>query len=636
MRNLRAALILAAAVWPVTAQVWDNTGNHLLSGTYYFREVTFTSAEASVVYGTIDFSGGSYSINAQQLEGTEESEGLGAFSASGNYSISASGFGFISGPVIDSPIYGLVGANGVFIGSTTETNATDFFVAAPLNNQSAGTLQGSYSISYTDPTGSLSENVPLGALVQMSSSGGGGIGNVNLTAYLDSSSPVTQTISGVNYTVSSNAYVVNFPNSNTALLQGQWYMYSTPDGSFVFGGSPQNFDMLVGVRNGSETFGGLYYTAGFITDDSQVVNTGNAPTYTSYGSFNAKNGVILAHQRVEDGGGDPYGLTFATNYPGGSGGSFTDNSRNIQFFGGTDGTQVGVGLGPYPGISVSLRAPSVPASGVFLSPQGIVNTASYSPFTAGVSRGDFIILEGLNLGPSTIQYADVVPFPTVLGSVKVLINNIAAPICYASATQIAVIVPNEIPEGPGSVAQFQVINGLNSSNVVTEYVNETTPGIFTQEENGSGYAAALHPDGSLVTPSNPANIGEIVAVFMSGLGDVFPSLLDGAAAPTSPHSTTANAITADISGTAATVTFSGLAPGFVGLYQVNLQIPDGVSAGDNVLGITGPDSYNSEALISIGGAGSITSPAPHVRAMRPHPYMHRPFVHRSVSATVTQ
>jgi uncharacterized protein (TIGR03437 family) len=67
-------------------------------------------------------------------------------------------------------------------------------------------------------------------------------------------------------------------------------------------------------------------------------------------------------------------------------------------------------------------------------------------------------------------------------------------------------------------------------------------------------------------------------------------------------STTSNAITAYIGVTQATVTYAGLAPGLVALYQVNLTIPSGVAAGDTDLEILGPDSDTTEALISIGGS----------------------------------
>jgi adhesin/invasin len=91
---------------------------------------------------------------------------------------------------------------------------------------------------------------------------------------------------------------------------------------------------------------------------------------------------------------------------------------------------------------------------------------------------------------------------------------------------------------------------------------------------------------------------------MTGLGDVSPGVSDGAAASSNPLSYTNNTITAAVGGTAATVTFAGLAPGFASLYQVNVLIPAGVSTGDNTIAIGGPDSYTAEALISVGASSS--------------------------------
>lgn len=612
MKNFRVGVVLLAATFPGIAQVWDNSGNHLLNGNYYFREVTLTSSDAFSIYGTITFSNGSYSVNAAGLQ-YSQGTGAGPYTTTGTYSISASGFGFINNPLIGSPIYGLVGADGVFVGSITETSVSDIFIAAPLVSQGTGTLSGPYSISYMQPS-ILSQGSapPYGALLQLNSNGSGTIGNVGVTAYADSTSATTQTINGVNYKVSNNAFVVTFPTNNTGLVQGQEFFYSTPDGSFIFGGSPEDFDMLVGVRTGSTpAFGGLFYSAGFEFDETQFDSSGEIGTSSYYGSFNANNGEILGHQRIQDTVDAAYGFTYSDTYPTGSAAAnYTDNYLNVQFIQGTSGEQIGVGLATTPTITVAVPAPSFTGSGVYLSPTGIVNAASYSPFTSGVSPGDFVLLYGSNLGPSTLQGAASLPLPTKLDNVKVLVNNVPAPISYVQANQIAVIVPFETT---ASVAQFQVVNNGQVSNTVTEFVNPTTPGVFTQDESGSGYAAALHVNGSPVTPDSPAQAGETVAVYMSGLGTVFPAILDGVGAPSSPPSTTSNMFAADISGTTADIAFQGLAPGFAGLYQVNIQIPTGLTAGDNSLDIGGPDSYASEAFISIANPASSAAPAARVR-----------------------
>lgn len=601
LKRIRLALLVIAALSaPVTGQVFDNSGNGMLNGKYYFREVIFTASDEVAVYGNITFSGGAYTISGTMVLDCNQfsCSGPSPYSpAAGAYSISASGYGFISEQLLNSQVYGLVGANGVFIGSSTESGVYDLFIAAPVTSQSASTLQGSYSLSFVDPTGLLTQGLPYGALLQMTSNGSGTLGTVSLSAYATTSSPTNQSISGVRYIVSNNAFVVTFPSSNTALIQGQEYLYSTPDGSFVFGGSPLNFDMIAGVRTttSGSGLGGLYYQAGLDLDDSQI-NSGSIGLDTYYGSFVANSGVLVGHQRTQSSG-QAQGYTYTDGYQSGSN-NYTDAFTSSQYIVGEGGVRIGVGIGPFPSISVALPAPSFSGSGVFLNPVGVVNAASSAPFTAGVSRGELITLVGANLGPSALQVASTVPFPTTLGGVQVLINNRPAPIYYVSSAQIAAIVPYETTE---AVAQIQVVNNQVASNVVTEFVNPTTPGVFTIPPGGIGYAAAEHADGSLVTPAHPAQVGETIAVFVTGLGDATPAVPDGAPGV---FGSTSNPISVYVSGTLATVPYAGLAPGLVSLYQINVQIPSGVSPGDRYLGISGPDSFSSEALISIGSANA--------------------------------
>jgi len=493
--------IIAAVSFPAAAQVFDSTGNSMLNGKYYFREVAFTSTDYIAVYGNITFSSGTYAISGTQ--GIDYNLSSGSYSGgaytppSGTYSISAGGYGFLSNQLLGGYIYGLVGANGVFVGSTTESGAFDLFIAAPVTSQSASTLQGSYTLAFIDPTGALTGGTPYDAQLQMSSSGSGTIGTVNVSAYATSSTPTTQSISGVKYIVSNNAYNVMFPSSSSssALIQGNEYLYATPDGSFVFGGSPVNFDMIVGVRTATSGsgLGGLYYQAGLDLNAS----SGSADTY--YGAFSASGGAIVGHERLQYGGGSGAGFTYYDEYQAGSS-SYTDTATSTQYTIGSGGVRVGLGIGPALGVAVAVPAPSFSGPGVYLNPTGVVNAASFAPFTAGVSRGEFITLFGTNLGPATPQTANALPLPNKLGGVQVLINNLPAPLYYVSSTQISAIVPWETGT---SIAQFQVVNNGAMSNVVTEFVNPTTPGVF----GGISYAAAEHVDYSVVTPSNPAQVG---------------------------------------------------------------------------------------------------------------------------------
>jgi uncharacterized protein (TIGR03437 family) len=270
---------------------------------------------------------------------------------------------------------------------------------------------------------------------------------------------------------------------------------------------------------------------------------------------------------------------------------------------GNGGVRIGYGLGPFLGINVAVPGPTLnPSAGVYLSPVGVVNAASSAPFTASIARGEFITLYGSNLSSKT-QTASGAPFPPTLNGVQVLINNVAAPLYYVSPGQVSAIVPYETDPTSG-IAQIQVVNGTSRSNAVTTYVGLTAPGVFTNPAGGLGYAAALHADYSLVSPSSPAQVGETISVFVTGLGDVFPGVSDGTAGSANPLSTTSNTIGVNIDGVAGNVAFSGLAPGFVGLYQINVTIPSVPDNGDVDFDVSGPDSYTSEAAITIAGGGA--------------------------------
>ncbi len=305
------------------------------------------------------------------------------------------------------------------------------------------------------------------------------------------------------------------------------------------------------------------------------------------------------------------GYTYGDSYTVTSDGTYSN--RFMKFAVGAGGTvRIGSGIGPSLGLNVALAAPSPTGSGVYINPQGVVNAASFAPFTAGVSPGNLITIFGSNLSAGN-QFASTIPFPTTLNNVQVNINGLLAPIYYVTPGQISVIVPYA---ASGSIATIQVFNNGTASNTVTSLINLTTPGVFTIPSGGLGNGAVLHQDYSLVTPQNPAQIGETVSVYLTGLGAVNPGIPDGSAGPLSPLSNTTNTITGDISGIAATVTYAGLAPQLAGLYQVNVTIPAGVTSGENFLDISGPDSYTSEAMISVG------TPAP--RAQWRSPQRHHP------------
>jgi len=615
-------LAFATAALPAGAQTtgWDNTGNNKLNGTYYFRQVIYqlsnagdgSLADAASLYGTVTFSGtGTYTMNVVLAD--LASGNLQQGTLSGTYSIASSGQGFLSSPLFQGDfVFGLVNAQGIFVGSSTEnqTGYHDLFIAAPLSSPppTAASFKGSYTMAYMD----LSSGSPLytiGALAQMNPDGISNLGTVQVSGYMgqSGSSKITQSISNVKYIFSNGAAVVTFPNSNSNLFYGQYYLYFSPDGNFVFGGSPVSADMFIGVKTGgTPNLSGLYYEAGLDQNESTLANGYAAPD-TFYGSLTAHGGAIIGHQRLIDflDNGAPINYTYSDTYNFSSNGTYSNPATNYVI--GAGGIRIASGIGPFLSIGVALPAPamssSISPSGVFLDPTGVVNAGSFAPFTAGIAPGELLVLYGSNLSSGT-QVASTVPFPTTLGNVQVKINGIAAPLYYVTQNQLSAIVPYAVTSG---VAQIQVINNGTASNTVTMQIATTAPGVLTQSQNGLGYGDALHQDGSLVTAQNPAQIGETVSLFLTGLGVVNPAISDGAAGPTNPFSTATSTIAAYVGGTTANVSYAGLAPQLAGLYQINLTIPTGLTTGDNNLDISGPDSYDGVCLIPVGTPASSTA-----------------------------
>jgi uncharacterized protein (TIGR03437 family) len=109
-------------------------------------------------------------------------------------------------------------------------------------------------------------------------------------------------------------------------------------------------------------------------------------------------------------------------------------------------------------------------------------------------------------------------------------------------------------------------------------VSDSQPGIFTVNQQGTGQGAILWSDlTTLAQPGTPAQAGDTVVIYCTGLGAVSPGVVSGAATPLSPLVNAVNSVTVTIGGQPAEVKFAGLTPGFAGLYQVNAVVPAGVS-----------------------------------------------------------
>jgi uncharacterized protein (TIGR03437 family) len=244
---------------------------------------------------------------------------------------------------------------------------------------------------------------------------------------------------------------------------------------------------------------------------------------------------------------------------------------------------------------VTFAAPLINAGGVVLA-------AGYAQ--APLAPGSILSLFGQKL--SAVQgQASSLPLPRTINGVRVLVNGQEAPLFYVSTTQINAQLPVELT--PGTSAQVVVDNNGVSSTPETIQITTVSPGIFTLGPPFGQQGAVLIANTNVLAmpatagvPSRPAQAGETVSVFCTGLGATDPAVASGSAAPSSPPAVVKSPVAVSIGGLPAMVSFAGLVPGYAGIYQVNAQVPAGIAPGDAVpLVITQGAARSNTAAVAV-------------------------------------
>jgi len=183
--------------------------------------------------------------------------------------------------------------------------------------------------------------------------------------------------------------------------------------------------------------------------------------------------------------------------------------------------------------------------------------------------------------------------PVSLGRVSVAIGDRAAPLFYAGSQQINAQLPTEAQ--PGTTNLVITVNGVRRASTPLT-IATSAPGIFLLP--GTNRAVVQNEDLGLNGPSNPGRAGSVVIAYLTGPGPVDNPVAAGEAARSNPLSRVRSEIQAMVGGRAAEILFAGLAPGFVGLMQLNFRLP-AVSAGDQQLIVTIGGAASNAALLSV-------------------------------------
>jgi len=240
-----------------------------------------------------------------------------------------------------------------------------------------------------------------------------------------------------------------------------------------------------------------------------------------------------------------------------------------------------------------------------VNPDGVVNAAGYRS-DSGVAPGSIVSIFGVALSAVSAAGAGTVPLPTLLGGTTAVLSvdsgsgqttKIDMPLFYSSSGQVNAQIPFEARPGTTAIMTLSV-DGLAGAPLAVR-VASYNPGLFSRTQDGSGPGAILHGDATPVTSDRPARPGESVSLYATGLGAVDNRPDTGKAASSLLLSNTLVRPAVSIGGREAVVTFSGLAPGFVGLYQVNVIVPTDLA-----------DDDAHPVVLNIGGVSSNTVKLP--------------------------
>jgi uncharacterized protein (TIGR03437 family) len=216
---------------------------------------------------------------------------------------------------------------------------------------------------------------------------------------------------------------------------------------------------------------------------------------------------------------------------------------------------------------------TVPGSGGQVLPVllggGVVEAAGFAP-DRPLAPGSIIALFGTNLAPS-IANATQIPLERQLAGTSVRIGNVTAPLYFVSPGQINAQLPYEAV--PGDTVSIVVNTNGRLTTPQTYQIAPAQPGIFLAGSNG---IIIKFSNGQLVSAQNPARANDVLVIFTTSLGLTNPPVATGVAAIAAEAVVLASVT---IGGVPATVSYAGLTPSLVGLYQVNVIVPPGVTPG---------------------------------------------------------
>jgi len=519
---------------------------------------------------------------------------------------STSGLNFTATAITNPP-----GLTWLTVAPQTGSTPSVLNVTFNPSNLPVGTYMGQIQISSTSPS------IPTQTIPVMFTIASAAVTatptTLTFTQALNGTAPASQTvqIAGVpaGTTIGATATAFNGTGWLTVTTSGNGTVTVSANGANL---SQGNYQGLVTVFAPGTTPSPLYIPVTLTVGNPQTLTLA-----TKSVNFNVNQGstTMPAAQTVaitSTGGNVPFTASFSPI----SGGQFL----NVTPASGNTPGQVSIALnqavvstlapGTYAG-AVTVASPNIPGGSQVITVTLTVGTGgtpavsvvnSASNRVGAVAPGEIITIYGNNIGPTTAMGLQLNPNGTVattLGTTTVLFDNVPAPLIYAGQNQINAIVPYEV-RGKSTTTMTIQQSGLTSTTLQLQ-VAETSLGLFTTNQSGTGAAAILNANGSVNTSANPAAKGSVISLYATGGGQLTPAGVTGTVTPSTGTTFPGLQfpVTVTIGGVPATVTYSGAAPGLVsGAIQINVTVPNSVASGDQPVVITS-NSVNSPAAVTV-------------------------------------
>ena len=216
-----------------------------------------------------------------------------------------------------------------------------------------------------------------------------------------------------------------------------------------------------------------------------------------------------------------------------------------------------------------------------VAPPQIEQVVNAADMSRGLAPGSLITVLGRDLSPVNIATKEM-PLPTALGESCLTVNGVPLPMLFASSTRINAQLPFTV-DGRASMV-LRTPGGV--SDTLNLMILPAAPGVFRDGTAGpdSDIATVVRlKNNQLVTPSNPIHPDDEIVIYLAGMGKTSPAVEAGTAAPSDPPALTLIQPTVTLGGLNLPLVYSGLAPGQVGVYQIQAIVPfRGVPLGFNV------------------------------------------------------